>query len=167
MLISQLASLPKFGLTPFQVVSWISLPLASKVVIEITIFDVSNLDQGIKVLHLTHPRPVKWSTVVKVVAEKLFLPLTSYAEWLGKLQTLQKHTADGAVKISALRLLPFFEQVQASAAAGQEAMVGVTLATEKAQRISQTLRDPNLPMIRNTEVDAWVKYWCTAGLLSC
>jgi hypothetical protein len=166
MIISQRASLPKFRLNPFQVVSWISLPLASKVVIEITTFDVSNLDQGIKALHLTHPRPVKWSTVMKVVAEKLSLPLTSYAEWLGKLQALQKHTSDGAVKISALRLLPFFEQVQASAA-GQEAMVGVTLATEKAQRISQTLRDPNLPMIGNTEFDAWVKYWCAAGLLSC
>lgn len=128
------------------------------------------------VVHLYHPRPVPWTTIIRSAADALMpltndsaLPLVSWAEWLAKLES---YGSEDVKRIPGLKLLPFYRglargDAQARSLAEHEASqreaVGfVTIATGKMQALSPTLHDMN-PMDPE-DPKRWVAYWRSKGL---
>ena len=117
-------------------------------------------------LHLVHPRPVPWRSLVAPVAERLGVPLVGYDEWLAKLASSvaagSAEEVEAMAANPALRLLPFF-QVQNRTAADREPMGLVILSTEKATEVSGTLAA--LPELDAARAVSWVEAWKKAGFL--
>ncbi|KAI0634096.1 acetyl-CoA synthetase-like protein [Trametes polyzona] len=117
-------------------------------------------------VHLVHPRPVPWHTVVAPLAEGLGVPLVSFDEWLSALK--KSVTEGGADEVEllkanpALRLLSFFSAVQPSAE-DREPLGLVYLSTEKATAVSEALRD--LPQLDAERARGWLAAWKRAGFL--
>ncbi|KAH9939795.1 acetyl-CoA synthetase-like protein [Epithele typhae] len=124
------------------------------------------------VLHLIHPRPVPYNTLVAPIAAELGVPLVPYAEWLAKLRASIAAVTGTSAEIEtlaanpALRLLPFFEAAkvpEGAATAGREPMGIVELSTEKAVQVSKALAD--LPQMDAARATRWVAAWKKAGFL--
>jgi hypothetical protein len=154
-----------------QEVSWISLPHASKVALEMTSHERQDAAKtGVEVYNLAHPKPVKWNMIMSAISSKLSLPQStpiSYSAWLEKLRELPK--AKTGSNIGALILLPFFESVAGNMTEGaKEVAVGITMALKRAKQVSKTLAgdDSVLPPLSEVDVESWIGYWRKAGLLN-
>ncbi|KIJ47421.1 hypothetical protein M422DRAFT_164052, partial [Sphaerobolus stellatus SS14] len=66
----------------FMVVSWISLKAAAAAIIDVQ-YSKSHT------VHLRHPRPVAWSSVMGAAATALNIPLVPYDEWFFRLEHFQ------------------------------------------------------------------------------
>ena len=119
------------------------------------------------ILHLVHPRPVQWNTLLTPIAETLGVPLVSYDEWINALST--SVTAGSADEVEAmtvnpaLRLLPFYQAQKEVSTSDREAMGLVILSTEKATRVSPTLAA--LPQLDASRAVSWVAAWKKAAFL--
>ncbi len=96
-----------------QTVSWLPVEVAAAALLEMC--DAPN-----QVLHLAHPNPVTWSTIVNPVSEVLRLALVSYSQWLSMLESDKGcGSVDKAVEIvglkPALQLQEFFHSFPSSA----------------------------------------------------
>lgn len=98
------------------------------------------------------------------------LPIVPWSEWYNKLELCGP---DDINRIPALKLLPFYRSLAAGdsalrtldkgEAANREALGFVTLATDKMQVISSTLRE--LPSLEGGDSERWITYWQSKGLL--
>ncbi len=117
-------------------------------------------------LHLIHPRPVRWHTVIAPIAELFNVPLVPHEQWVSALE--KSVEAGSAAEVEAmrqnpaLRLLPFFKAVK-PAVDGREALGLVSLSTEKATRVSPSLAQ--MPMLDAERARAWVAAWKRSGFL--
>jgi hypothetical protein len=110
-------------------------------------------------VHLIHPRPTKWMDMIQVVASSLQVDVQPYPKWLEKLSVDEDVTANPALK-----LLPFFQSVNASPPdPAHEALGVVRLQSEKGQASSSTLAD--LTPLQKQDIEKWVKYWRSEGHL--
>ncbi|KAL7284715.1 hypothetical protein ACG7TL_002021 [Trametes sanguinea] len=120
-------------------------------------------------LHLVHPRPVPWSTIMTPIAEELGVPLASYEEWLSVLeQASDGNSDDGAYpsvelvqRNPAFRLVHFFKGLKTSPS--REPLGTVYLSTEKSTRVSKTLA--NLPPLGAQQAKMWLAEWRRSGFL--
>jgi hypothetical protein len=116
-------------------------------------------------LHLAHPRPVSWASVLAVVARELGLLLVSYDEWLRRLEASVKDPVRSEVEHMrtnpALRLLPFFRSARAGP--GREAMGLPLLDTRLAQEAAPALRAV-LPL-GEADVQNWLQFWRSINVL--
>ncbi len=123
-----------------------------------------NTDTPIR--HLVHPRPVQWHDLMVPIAAELDIPIVAYADWLKSLEEgAGDHAEDEVEKLRAnpaLRLLDFFRAPCSSRE--QEAIGGVELFTEIAEKVSDTLR--HLPELGVNDVRRWMKGWEASGFLS-
>lgn len=147
--------------TTQQVVSWIPVHTAAA-----ALSDFRNADPG--VLHLVHPKPATWSSLLKAFSQALNLPIMSYAAWLGKLeQSGANADAEDLEGVPAIRLLDFFRNLKTldNSDADFEAFGFPTLSAEAALRSSQFLSDENLPSLGEADVQRWLGYWKNIGYL--
>ena len=122
-------------------------------------------------LHLVHPHPVPWHTLVEPIATQLGVPLVPYAEWLAALEQSASATAGSANEVEvmaknpALQLIEFFKVQSEASAEGleREPMGLVMLSTEKSTRVSEALA--NLPQLDTARALTWVAAWKKAGFL--
>lgn len=129
-----------------------------------------------RVVHLYHPRPVSWTSIISAAAEALTpiignkpLPLVPWAEWFKKLEACG---AEDVKRIPGLKLLAFYRPlaagdsalraIDANEAAQREALGFVKIGTDKMQMLSPTLRD--LPPLKSDEPARWISYWHSKGL---
>ena len=77
------------------------------------------LDTEEDVLHLVHPKPVKWNDIMLTLSKSLKLPLVSYDRWLGSLEEKAygigsdpEHVEKAFKDIPALRLINFFRSAK-------------------------------------------------------
>ncbi|KAF8898071.1 hypothetical protein CPB84DRAFT_1748077 [Gymnopilus junonius] len=61
-------------------ISWIPVDLAAAAIV-----DMRRAEN--QTLHLVHPKPVKWNTVMKALATSLGVPLVPYVEWFARLES--------------------------------------------------------------------------------
>jgi hypothetical protein len=118
------------------------------------------------VLHLAHPHPVSWSSIITVVARELRVPLVSYPEWLQALEDSLKDQSKSEVDHMranpALRLLSFFKSIQGGdALAGREAMNLPLMDTTRTQGLVPLLRE--LPPLCEADVMGWMAFWKKMG----
>lgn len=128
------------------------------------------------ILHVAHPHPIPWSTIIERAAELLHLPLCPYSEWLAKLHMSSgEHSAEQAVDLEkrnpALRLRGFFFFPSSSTGGdvygmgasrddsrGTEAMGVKCLDLTNALRLSTTLREKCVPLDAS-QVEKWFIGW--------
>ncbi|KAH9943386.1 acetyl-CoA synthetase-like protein [Epithele typhae] len=112
-------------------------------------------------LHLVHPRPVPWRTLVVPIASALAAPLVPYADWLAALE-LSGADADAASANPALRLLDFFRS-RAAVREGREPLGTAILDTGRACEASPTLKD--MSPLTTEDAERWVAAWRASGFL--
>lgn len=123
-----------------------------------------------QVLHLAHPKPVPWSSIVTPVSEALRLPLVSYSQWLSKLEDggSGELTAGKSERNPALHLQEFFRSFASSSAddlengvdgssASGEAMGSKQLCLREAVKLSPSLR--NCEPLSFDEAKKWLVSW--------
>lgn len=124
-------------------------------------------------LHIVHPNPVQWSSIIRPIALALDVPTVSYSEWLSCLQrVLEDSSAVGpavraAAENPAVRLIDFYVGASKRKIADdqqQEAFVGTSLETKEAVKVSKTMAE--LLPLSETDVRRWLSYWQRAGVLA-
>lgn len=121
------------------------------------------------VLHLAHPRPVPWSTIINPIARSLNLSLVPYAEWVTRLQKSgadldAQREVDSMKTNPALRILDFFERAMEAeemgrGEGGREAMGMPELSLKKAVEVAPALNEKSLPRLGEKDALSWLAYW--------
>ena len=119
------------------------------------------------IVHLVHPRPVPWRTVIAPIAAELEVPLVPYETWLSALEGSTRGVADAAevelMKANpALRIVDFFRGLRLSA--DHEPLGMVYLSSEKAVRASRTLA--GMPALDAGRARKWLAAWRKSGFLN-
>ena len=119
------------------------------------------------ILHIVHPRPVPWYTVLAPIAQELNVPFASYDAWLAALEQGGADDVEAMRMNPALRLLPFFraakEMAEKDSDGTFEPMGLVRLSTTKATAVSAALKD--MPQLDAERARSWVASWRKAGFL--
>ncbi|KAH8110847.1 acetyl-CoA synthetase-like protein [Phellopilus nigrolimitatus] len=130
-------------------------------------------------LHLVHPRPVPWSTIIASFASELGLSRAPYAVWLASLEAAHaelysgsepsaKVIAEAHATNPALRLRPFLHAAvthMARVKAENVEPLGITrLRCERAEAASATLRAA--PEMGPANVRTWVENWRASGFIA-
>ena len=82
-----------------QTVSFIPLDVAAKAIADMR-------DSPTQILHLAHPSPVPWNSVIRRTADILSVPLVYYRDWVSRLERVGDD-GDSSESPSVLRLLDF------------------------------------------------------------
>lgn len=144
-----------------QEISWLPIDIAAAAIVD--------LDDAVdSVVHVVHPRPVCWSTIMEPLADILKVPLVPYKEWLSKLENVAANSSLQdrlSSRYSAVKLLAFFQQ-GLHRPAGTESMGLMPRVTmENGVRASATLGSSVLPQLGRRNVKLWVEYWREVGFL--
>ena len=139
-----------------QDISWVPVDVAASALLEM-------LGSPEPVLHLVHPRPVKWSVVSDAASAALGVATIPYAEWVAKLQAAHRAAAeagadhDATDRNAGLQLVDFF----ANKLAGETAVV---LGTKRAVRAAGSLASAEA--LGSEDVEKWIEYWRGIGFLA-
>lgn len=119
-------------------------------------------------LHLVHPRPTPWHTVVAPIAQVLNVPLVPYDQWLSALQnSVESGSAqevEAMTRNPALRILPFFKAAQGEhQTPDREPMGLVYLSTVNTAKVSQAFTQ--MPQLDAERAVRWVEAWKKSGFL--
>jgi thioester reductase-like protein len=145
-------------LTCTQSVSWIPVNAAS-----VALADIALASSPPAVLHLAHPHPVSWTSIITTIAQALDVSLVPYDEWLLAMEESLKNTSKSQVALMrenpALRLLPFFQRSRPSGEAvpGREAMGLPHMELANAMEIAHSLKD--IRRLDAEDVRRWMVYW--------
>lgn len=146
---------------PFQDVSWVPLDTAADILIEMA---QSNTDS--RYLHLTHPRPVPWSSIIEVFSRELNIPVIAYPDWLRLLEdsaagmnNATQAEVDSILRQNpALKLLDLFRSAeQAMVSPDREAMGLAKFDLTEALKAARSLND--LRQLDNGDAQRWLAYW--------
>ena len=113
-------------------------------------------------LHLVNPTPSQWDDVFNHIAKKLDVPLIPYHEWLSKLREASA-TVQNAQAHSALRLLEFYGSLNQRS--GPRVGGLQSCNTEVARSVCPVLNGEGLRNIKAEEIQRWLDYWKSLGLL--
>lgn len=141
-----------------QITTWIPSYEASRALLEMR-------NSSESVLHLVHPHPLPWTTLIQFFARELNLPLIPYPDWIaalqGKLLEGQVLNVDEMRANPALRLLDFFRP--ADTRPGREAIGLARLDVKKSVQVAPSLL--NVPQVDEQNVKAWLAAWRASGFL--
>ena len=119
------------------------------------------------ILHLVHPRPVPWNSVVSPLADALGVPLVPYKTWLSALEESMGEGSTGQVESMkanpALRILAFFRVQGEAVAPNREAMGLAWLSTENAVKVSPSLAE--LMPLDEDRPKMWLAAWRRSGFI--
>ncbi|KAH8078746.1 hypothetical protein BXZ70DRAFT_658621 [Cristinia sonorae] len=141
-------------------VSWIPMDITALTLVDILLGSSSLPD----VFNLVHPRPVPWREI-------MFVPLR---EWVEKVEVAGARAAQKDVATyPAIKLLRFWKTLlHAEATHRQKSSLNTLIyeagylpmmQTEKAERLSRTLRDA--AQVGSREAQLWVAYWKRVGFV--
>ncbi|KAL6304755.1 hypothetical protein BKA93DRAFT_261672 [Sparassis latifolia] len=157
-------------------ISWLSMDLAAAAIVDMR-------DTMGETLHLVHPRPVTWDTIMKPIASVLAVPLVPYREWFARLQSSVLDTASASNNskagdrvsgstIDALKLMDMYrlgmKNLNPHRRTSTESMgLLPKVASQKAFHASATLMDERLcPPLCPGDANKWVHYWQSINFLS-
>ncbi|KAA1471161.1 acetyl-CoA synthetase-like protein [Dentipellis sp. KUC8613] len=137
-------------------VTWLPIDVAATALLDM-------LHSTEPILHLVHPQPTHWESIFRRVSTRLGgLPLIRYGEWVERLRDAASKDiyatdgeSDDARPNPAAVLMEFFERGEY----GED----VPLATEKAVKVSKTLREAK--PIDDEDVDRFMEHWKKLGFL--
>jgi hypothetical protein len=117
-------------------------------------------------LHLVHPKPVKWHTIVSALASALASPstlitLVPYAEWYARLRATS--TPEFSAKLDAVKLLDFFTQGLEKDPSRETMGLVPRVDMVRSVKMSGVLMDA--AELAEEDVRRWVAYWRGVGYL--
>ena len=123
-----------------------------------------------QIMHLVHPRPVKWTVILNILSTQLKIPRTPYDNWLSSLekynskadpQTVTSELTSNMVeKLPALRILDFFQKANTHRDGTEFEIMGLpNLSSAVAQTHTHALSESYLPQLNSEDVERWVQYW--------
>lgn len=115
-------------------------------------------------VHVSHPCAVKWRSIVGYISATLGVPLVSYSEWLQRLE--QTESTQSPTKVHALRLIDYYRAISKADLSKLEVAGVPKFATDNAQKGSSVLSDPGIKQIGEEDMQKWLDYWRSSGLLS-
>ena len=121
------------------------------------------------IVHLLHPRPVSWHTLLAPIAQELDVPLVPFTEWLSRLEgSVAQGSAEGVKTMglnAALRLLSLYKARGeiVDRTLGVDVMGFATIGTDKAVRVSESLA--SLPQLDGETAMRWLVAWRKSGFL--
>ncbi|KAJ7753642.1 hypothetical protein DFH07DRAFT_921322 [Mycena maculata] len=139
-------------------VTWLPVQVAAAAII-----DFLEIGPSTRIVHLVNPQPVPWSTLGKIIASELSVPLVPYAEWLSRVESASK-TRKSSGPFRAPRLLEFFRSRNLSTGPERDAFGLPKLDMANALSASQGLQFPKCRLGEN-DVKLWMMYWRSVGLL--
>ncbi|THV01989.1 acetyl-CoA synthetase-like protein [Dendrothele bispora CBS 962.96] len=172
-------SAPVLGCVPGddRLMTWIPADMAARAIKDFLDVPATETSGQTAIVHLIHPRPVRWSMLAHLIASRLgTVNVVSFEDWLAKLEEKGREDPEAEKKISALRILGFYKglaetQAKSSSATsttsgqaegGLEAFGFPEIEMEKAKKLSGTLADPEVRQLGEEDVERWLRYW---GLL--
>jgi hypothetical protein len=147
-----------------QDVSWIPRDIAARAIVDIALAPTSPSPH--QVVHLAHPRPVAWPTLMGYIATTQGVPLVPYAYWLAALESnLADRTRLEVERLRAnpaLRMIGFFRAMAPLAGSegrdpAYEAMGVARMDVRQGLAASPTLR--NAPQLGPQDANKWMAYW--------
>jgi len=148
-------SLPSLG----KVISLLPLQTSAQALVQILGAETTPLALY---LHLINPTPFQWDDVFGHIAKGLDVPLVSYPEWFTRLQEAST-TVKNAQEHSALRLLEFYGSLNQGG--GSEVGGLPSCNTEVAKGVCPVLNEEGLRDLKAEEIQRWLYYWNSLGLL--
>ena len=143
-----------------QDISWIPVDAAARAVTEMIICDHSPL-------HLLHPRPVAWNSMMEPLAKLLGLHVVPFDEWVERLEKSGEGLdANEEVammqKNPALKIIGTFIRAK-SRQAGREALGLPQLDTTQAQKVAPSLVPEKLPPLSVDDAVRWIEFGRAMG----
>ena len=126
------------------------------------------------VLHVKHPRPTPWNSLISSFAQEFGIPTSSYSDWFAALEesytalyssspdapTIERELRDNP----ALRLLAFFRSGCKHDDNGDLEPIGITkISCTKATKISEALNSAE--MLTGDHVRRWIGTWKKSGFI--
>lgn len=105
-------------------------------------------------IHLIHPYPVRWSSLVNVFSTELGIKVVPYQDWLAKL--LEERELAGN------HLVPFFRGVSTDSPENREAF---GMANAERTWVSSAILREHIGIIGEMDVKSWLGYWRKIGVL--
>ncbi|KZT61198.1 acetyl-CoA synthetase-like protein [Calocera cornea HHB12733] len=147
-------------------VSWIPTDVAAESIIEVMHGSADTPSGTSTYLHLVHPHPVSWDSMLAPLATQLDCTLVPFSKWLRALsEAAEDHTE--VTRNPAIKLLDFYRQIAESEGArepetvtipkAREAMGLPNLETDQAEARSETLR--KLKPLGEEDAQRWMAYW--------
>jgi hypothetical protein len=123
-------------------------------------------DAPYDILHLVHPRPVSWTSLISPIAQAIGVPLVSFPEWLAALNQSMDDTSISGVehmrRNPALRLIDFFRHADLDE--DREPLGVARLDTKLAVKVSNTLNF-SMNVLGDKDADRWVEAWRRSGFI--
>lgn len=142
-----------------QILDWLPVDTAAKAIVELS-------EAESDVVLVSHPKPVKWNEIMKVIADDLKVNMIPYNEWFDLLNRNHVIATAPEGDNPGLRLLDVFQGLRNDSASsgtrpsqsnGILASTGSELA--KAMDLSETLRNKELPQLVAKDAELWLQYW--------
>lgn len=127
---------------------------------------------NVSVVNLVHPHPVPWSVIISSASSILNVPVVPYSEWLAKLAGFstssgRRDEAEAARRVPALRLLEFYQLMEAGAPGrpDDEVLMQKRFDTTQMIQASKALGSPGLSSLGLEDVLRWIAYWRSKGVV--
>ncbi|ESK89189.1 hypothetical protein Moror_5196 [Moniliophthora roreri MCA 2997] len=140
-------------------ISWIPSDLASQAILDLLDIEDTRAEP---ILHLRHPYPVEWNTLMNSLASQLKVTSVSYTEWLRRLEE------SSAKQLVATRLLPFFQNIPIRHdvnPVGLEAFAVPDMDITIARKMCKSFAGSGYPTLNAELARKWLRYWQTRGEL--
>ena len=158
-----------FIVLPTQDVSWLPVDAAARAIDDMR---GARTTSRAALLHLAHPRPVPFRTLLAPLSASLALPAVPYAAWVAKLEaSASTHAGDADAEVElvrrnpALKILEFYNDAKAKMPLSPEAMGLPMLEVVRALEAAPSLRPEALPQLSAEDVERWVGYWRRVGAI--
>ena len=118
------------------------------------------------ILHLVHPQPVLWMSLITPIAQAMGVPLVTYPIWLSALNRSMEDTSFTNVELfrrnPALKLIEFFRRADPSE--DKEPLDLPRLSTEHAVKVSKALNS-TMPQLSRNDALRWLEAWQMRGFI--
>ncbi|KAJ7475732.1 hypothetical protein FB451DRAFT_255063 [Mycena latifolia] len=136
-----------------QIVTWTPIDQAANILLDFC--SSSSAVPNDAVMHIVHPRPTSWNTLLEVFAKSQGVPLVPYSDWLAKVAASDE-------KNPAHKLLEFFQKgAPTESSKGREATGIAPFATVKSQAASKALAA--LEPLNAKDAESWLSFWRGVG----
>ncbi|KZT61208.1 acetyl-CoA synthetase-like protein [Calocera cornea HHB12733] len=158
-------------------VSWVRVDEAAQAIVQAMSHPAAVQDGEATYLHLVHPRPVAWDTLLAPLAKAVGCALVPYREWLERVEEAARDPTPVQVQENpATKLLAFFRSVGAAEERRVPSFGPGEGEGAGADRPREAMGLPDLAVRRSAglggmrelgegDVRAWVGYWRAKGLL--
>ncbi|KAI1785122.1 hypothetical protein LXA43DRAFT_1186069 [Ganoderma leucocontextum] len=141
------------------VVSWLPVEVAAQALVEMV-----DTTSPYTILHLRHPHPITWSTVMEELSNILGTSMVPYVGWISKLTTAQPDAGTakfiGPALTLADQLRPRYPDNETLRVHVMENNgLSVLMDVEASLPHSATLSNPSLRQLNGDDVRKWFGYW--------